>query len=109
MANQYPTPAVIRNILWDSAWTGRNKGMRRRESVSAIRVAAPALLICVLLLAPFYDKAFTIDDTLFLHGAMQVLVNPMRPGAYDVVWDEDLRIRVSAGSMITGPLAAYLL
>ncbi|MEO8096340.1 MAG: hypothetical protein ABI811_01465 [Acidobacteriota bacterium] len=79
------------------------------RAISAFRLAAPAMLIAFLLLAPFYDKAFTIDDPLFLNGARQILSNPLQPGSFDIVWDRDVAIRMSAGSTITGPIDAYLL
>jgi len=76
---------------------------------SAIGLALPAILISVFVLAPFYNKAFTIDDPIFLHAAVQSIVNPAMPGAYDVVWDKDVPLRASAGSMVTGPIGGYLL
>src|SRR5678816_1830627 len=75
----------------------------------SVRTAAPGLFVAIMLLLPFYDKAFTVDDTLFLREAQQALAQPLSPAAFEVVWDLDVPIRGSAGLLITGPVTAYLL
>lgn len=59
-------------------------------------------------LLPFLDKAFTIDDTLFLLQAQQALKDPLHPTAFDVVWDKNVWMRCSA-IMPSGPVQAFLL
>jgi 4-amino-4-deoxy-L-arabinose transferase-like glycosyltransferase len=60
-------------------------------------------------LVPFFNKAFTIDDYLFLRQAQQVLVDPLHPSIYTVVWDTDVPISGSDGIFVSGPVMAYLL
>ncbi len=75
----------------------------------ALRSAAPALGLAALVLAPFWDKAYTIDDTLFLKQAVQILSDPLHPTAFELVWSESFeRVRLSA-IMPSGPVMAYLL
>jgi hypothetical protein len=40
------------------------------------------------LLAPFWNKAYTIDDPAFLAGGRQMLRDPLHPLAFDLVWAE---------------------
>jgi len=77
--------------------------------VTALRCAAPALLIAALALVPFLDKAFTTDDTLFLRQAQQVLADPLHPTAFEMVWSESLEPRRMSAIMPSGPVMAYLL
>ncbi len=51
------------------------------------RCAAPGILLAILCLAPFLNKAFTIDDPLFLLDAKQVLSTPLTPTAVELCWD----------------------
>ncbi len=67
----------------------------------------PALSLALLLLLPYLNKAFTIDDTLFLLQAQQALSDPLHPTAFVVVWSE-VAARLSA-IMPSGPIMAYLL
>ena len=76
---------------------------------SAWKSASPALIVAALLLLPFARKAFTIDDTLFLKQAGQVLKDPLHPTAFQAVWSEaPVPLRMSA-IMPSGPVMAYLL
>jgi hypothetical protein len=78
-------------------------------SRSALRSAAPALLLAAVVLGPFLGKAFTIDDTLFLKQAQHVLSDPLHPTAFEAVWSElAAPLRMSA-LMPSGPVMAYLL
>lgn len=72
-----------------------------------LRTAAPALLLATLVLVPFHDKAFTIDDTLFLKQATHVLSDPLHPTAFETAWKDDWE-RVST-ILPTGPVMAWLL
>jgi 4-amino-4-deoxy-L-arabinose transferase-like glycosyltransferase len=51
--------------------------------------AAQALLLAILTvgcLLPFVQKAFHVDDTLFLYAARQILADPLDPFGFDVNW-----------------------
>ncbi|HVP68043.1 MAG TPA: hypothetical protein VMT17_12340 [Anaeromyxobacteraceae bacterium] len=76
--------------------------------LTAIRPAIPALLLALLVLVPMWDKAFTIDDTLFLLQAKHVLSDPLHPTAFDVVWDLPKPERLSQ-ILPSGPVMAWLL
>lgn len=53
-----------------------------------LRSAAPALLLVACLLLPFHDKAFTIDDPVFLLAARHAIADPLHPTAFDIVWHD---------------------
>ena len=74
---------------------------------STIRSAAPAFLLSLVLLAPFFGKAFTIDDTVFMREARHALQDPLHPTAFDMIWGE-VPERVSQ-IVPTGPVMAWLL
>ncbi len=57
------------------------------------------------MLVPFLDKAFTIDDPIFLMEARHSLSDPLHPTAFDMVWG-DVPSRVS---VMSGPLMGWLL
>src|SRR5207237_945604 len=65
------------------------------------------IALALLALLPFLDKPFTIDDTLFLRQAQHLLIDPLHPTAFDIVWTED-RARLSS-IMPSGPVGASLL
>jgi hypothetical protein len=69
--------------------------------------SAPALVVATLLLLPFLDKAFTIDDPVFLAEARHSLADPLHPTAFDMAWNKKAE-RVSV-IVPTGPLMAWLL
>ncbi len=75
---------------------------------TALLLAAPAILLAVAVLLPFHDKAFTIDDTLFLEQARHALVDPLHPTAFETVWSEAFPVRVSR-IMPSGPVMSWLL
>src|SRR5262249_53744190 len=75
--------------------------------VRALRAAWPALVIIVLALGPFLDKAFTIDDTVFLRVAEHALVEPLAPTAFSYTWTYDPE-PVTA-QLSSGPVGGYLL
>jgi hypothetical protein len=58
-----------------------------------------------VVLVPFLDKAFTIDDTVFLREAGHALSDPLHPTAFEMVWG-DAPARVAPTS---GPVMAWLL
>ncbi|MGO9011947.1 MAG: hypothetical protein ACLQPN_17755 [Bryobacteraceae bacterium] len=48
--------------------------------------ASPALLLAAACLLPYLDKAFTIDDAIFLQEAQQILKTPLHPQAVEICW-----------------------
>src|SRR5207249_1763392 len=67
-----------------------------------------AILLGAVVLAPFYDKAFTIDDPVFLWEAEQALKSPLHPTSREVVWNSGRSERLSS-AMASGPVMPYLL
>jgi hypothetical protein len=83
-----------------------NVRIRARDVLLA---AAPAIVLVSLVLLPFRNKAFTIDDTLFLKQAQHALTDPLHPTAFEIVWSEfPFPVRVSR-IMPSGPVMAWLL
>ena len=66
------------------------------------------MVLAALLLLPFLNAPFTIDDPLFLREAQHVLTDPLHPQAFDTVWSTDLNLRAS--QILPGGIAMpYLL
>jgi len=75
---------------------------------TAIVCAWPAMLLAALLLLPFLNTPFTIDDPLYLREAQHALVDPLHPQAFSMVWSTDLKLRLS--QILPGGVAVpYLL
>jgi hypothetical protein len=72
------------------------------------RLALPAIVLAGLLLLPFLDRPFTIDDPLFIRAAAHVLVDPLHPGDFEQVWNAGDR-RMLSQYWLGGTLPAYLL
>jgi hypothetical protein len=72
------------------------------------RLAAPAILVASLLLLPFLNKPFTIDDPLFLREARHALVDPLDPADFEQVWNQGDRQKLSQ-YLVGGTLPAYVL
>ena len=45
------------------------------------------IIITIMALAPFANKAFHIDDTLFLFAAKHIHSHPFDPYGFNVIWD----------------------
>lgn len=73
-----------------------------------LRLAAPAIVLASLLLLPFLNTPFTIDDPLFLRAAQHALVDPAHPADFEQVWNAGDRLRLSQ-YMLGGTLPAYIL
>ncbi len=73
-----------------------------------LRLAAPAILVASLLLLPFLNKPFTIDDPLFLREAKHALVDPLHPADFEQVWNAGDRLKLSQ-YLLGGTLPAYVL
>jgi hypothetical protein len=72
---------------------------------TALVSAVPALVLAVLVLVPFHDKAFTIDDTVFMMEARHALVDPLHPTAFEMTWGE----APGRLGLASGPIMAWLL
>ena len=74
-------------------------GYERRASGEAarttLRLAVPAIVVASLLLLPFLNKPFTIDDPLFLREARHALVDPLHPADFEQVWNAGDRLKLS--------------
>jgi len=60
-----------------------------------LRLAAPAIILASLLLLPFLNRPFTIDDPLFLRAAEHTLIDPLHPANFEQVWNAGDRRRLS--------------
>ena len=56
---------------------------------SGLLFSLPALLLSAVCLLPFLNKAFTIDDPVYVLQAQQILKKPFRPMALDICWTVD--------------------
>jgi hypothetical protein len=75
---------------------------------TALACAWPSMALAALILLPFLNTPFTIDDPLYLREAQHVLVDPFHPQAFSIVWSTDLNLRVS--QILPGGIAVpYLL
>jgi len=74
-----------------------------------LKCAGPAIILAAVVLIPFFGKAFTIDDTLFLRQAQQITADPWHPTAFDIVWTEKPAPLRMSEIMVSGPTMAYLL
>src|ERR1017187_5879845 len=83
-------------------------GYERRASGEAarttLRLAVPAIVVASLLLLPFLNKPFTIDDPLFLREARHALVDPLHPADFEQVWNRGDRQKLS--QYVLAPVAA---
>jgi len=70
----------------------------RRSTEGILSLALPGILLAVVCLVPFLNKAFTIDDPLFLLEARQILKTPLQPWSYPICWNQTLTCFAQAGS-----------
>ena len=112
-----PGPAIVGTLLIAAGvpvyfiWKRRDdriKLHRRTAARVTLRLAAPAILVASLLLLPFLNKPFTIDDPLFLREAKHALVDPLHPADFEQVWNAGDRLKLSQ-YLLGGTLPAYVL
>ena len=72
------------------------------------RLPWAALALAALVLLPFLNKAYTIDDPIFLRETQSVLTDPLHPSAFPLVWSSERRLRASE-FLPGGPVAGYVL
>lgn len=70
-------------------------------------IALPSVIVTSLVLLPYLNKAFHIDDLTFLLQAKHILTDPLHPTAFEMVF-HGIRGRNSEG-MVSGPIMAILL
>ena len=83
-----------------------------RRKQSAIKLMLPGVLLVVVTLLPFLNKAYTIDDPWFLLEARQILKTPLEPMSFAICWMGDETCISRAGSLGAGTrqgLMGYLL
>ena len=73
-----------------------------------LRLAAPAIFVASLLLLPFLNKPFTIDDPLFMREARHALTDPAHPADFEQVWNAGDRQKLSQ-YLLGGTLPAYVM
>ena len=73
-----------------------------------LRLAAPAMFLAALLLLPFVNKPYTIDDPLFIREAKHALLDPAHPADFVQVWNAGERLKLSQ-YLVGGTLPAYVL
>lgn len=68
-------------------------GARAANSSRLARWGAPLFVavVTVAVLLPFVDRAFHIDDTVFLRVAQQIIKDPLKPYDLDYNWDLEPR------------------
>ena len=75
---------------------------------AVLRHSWPAFVLAAVVLLPFLDKAYTIDDPIYLREAQHLLTDPLHPMAFEMVWSSDHRLRASA-FLPGGAAVGYLL
>jgi hypothetical protein len=76
--------------------------------MTTARLAAPAIVLAGILLLPFLDRPFTIDDPLFMREAAHALVDPLHPADFEQVWNTGDRQKFSQ-FLLGGTLPAYVM
>jgi hypothetical protein len=66
------------------------------------------MALAAVLLTPFLNTPFTIDDPLFLRQAQHALVDPLHPQAFNIVWNFEVN-RPASQILPGGVFVPYLL
>jgi hypothetical protein len=77
-----------------------------------IRLVLPGVLLALVCLVPFLNKAYTIDDPWFLLEARQILKTPLQPMSFGICWMQNETCLVRAANLGAGTvqgLMGYLL
>jgi 4-amino-4-deoxy-L-arabinose transferase-like glycosyltransferase len=81
-----------------------------KHSIAAL--VLPGVLLVLMCLVPFLNKAYTIDDPVFLLEARQILKTPLQPMSFAICWmgDETCQVHVGGlGAVTAEGLMGYLL
>jgi len=73
---------------------------------TAVAAATPGMVIAVVVTLIFINKAYTIDDLLFLLMSQHMLVDPLHSTAFQLVFHG---VPARASAAVTGPVMAALL
>ncbi len=76
---------------------------------SVLLCSLPALILSAACLLPYLNKAFTIDDPVYVLQAQQVSKAPLHPMALDICWVEDTECGPVARIMPGNFLMSYFL
>jgi len=76
---------------------------------SLFRCSLPALILSTACLTPYLNKAFTIDDPVYMFQAQQILKTPLHPMALDICWTEDGECGPVGNQMVGNVLMSYYL
>jgi hypothetical protein len=82
-----------------------------RQKQHIVGLVLPGILLAFVCLVPYLNKAYTIDDPLFLLEARQILKTPLQPMSFGFCW-LDPQTCFQAGSLGPGStqgLMGYLL
>ena len=82
--------------------------MKPGSGAEVLRISAGAVVLAAILLVPFWNKPYTIDDPTFLAGAAHVLRDPLHPTAFEMVWTSPYRLRASV-AFPNSPVMYWLL
>jgi len=83
--------------------------MIEKSRRSVLLCSLPALILSAACLLPYLNKAFTIDDPVFLLQAQQISRAPLHPMALDICWVEDTECGPVAQNMPGNFLMSYYL
>ncbi len=83
--------------------------MSEHSHRSIFLCSLPALILSAACLLPHLNKAFTIDDPVFLLQAQQISKRPLHPMALDICWVEDYECGPVAQDMPGNVLMSYYL
>jgi hypothetical protein len=122
--NKYPTPIQRLNIIFHD---GSGPGGRPKTSDSTknfpreklkiafhplrpnvLVLALPGIVLALVCLVPFLNKAYTIDDPLFLLEARQILKTPLQPISYGLCWMTNETCVAHAGDLGPGSAQALM-
>ena len=89
--------------------TAGSTAMSEPSHRSIFLCSLPALILSATCLLPYLNKAFTIDDPVYVLQAQQVRKQPLHPMALDICWTEDKECGPVAHSMPGNFLMSYYL
>ena len=75
-------------------------------------MAVPGMLLVIACLLPYLNKAYTIDDPMFLLSARQILRSPLQPMSFERCWDTNetcVKSVAKVGAGASEALMGYLL
>ena len=75
---------------------------------SVAKLVLPGILLALVCLVPFLNKAYTVDDPNFLLAARQILHHPLRPMSYPLCWGATQQCTDNAGVGFPGSAQALM-